>query len=349
MGKLTHRNSPLGSTSFAVAASAPREASASSVCDRTLVLAPSALGLRPEQEGHVPGTWKAPEVLSRAGLQMRVAADQVMSLPVPKYQFGAQPGTRIRNGLTIRDFSLALGNVVQQTIEKGKFPIVVGGDCSILLGALYGLRRAGGSGLVHVDGHSDFFHPGNYDASTKLGSAAGMDLALATGRGEALLTEWPGVEGPLVSDADAIQIGDRDALDPAYDSLYGDVVRTGITRLIIQDVLSNGVFPSAQAALARMKTRNLGRAWMHVDLDVLDAKIMPAVDCPGTPGLNFAQLSDLMRNLLASERFAGVTVSIYDPEKDPDGHSANQIVRALGKAFAAVPDAGSGNPAAPAA
>jgi arginase family enzyme len=35
---------------------------------------------------------------------------------------------------------------------------------------------------------------------------------------------------------------------------------------------------------------SLTRAWLHVDLDVLDRSAMPAVDSPGTPGLTFAQL-----------------------------------------------------------
>jgi len=300
---------------------------------RRLILAPSSLGLRPETAGHVPGARLAPAALLAAGLRTRLGAHDVVALPEPAYEFDAQPGTRIRNGNTIRRFSLSLGDAVRGAIDDGCFAVVVGGDCSVLLGGLYGLRRSGGAGLVHIDGHSDFVSPATYDTKARLGSVAGMDLALATGRGEALLTQWPGVPGPLVRDADAIQIGERDALGPDYVKYYGDLPLTEITRLIVQDVLKMGIGAAADAALARMALRGLDRAWMHVDLDVLDQAVMPAVDSPGSPGLGFVQLSELLGRLLGSGRFCGVTVAIYDPEKDPRGQYAHEIVKALGSAF----------------
>jgi len=49
---------------------------------------------------------------------------------------------------------------------------------------LHNLREPGDAliaQLVHVDGHDDFYHPGNYDSARRLGAVAGMDLALASG------------------------------------------------------------------------------------------------------------------------------------------------------------------------
>ena len=241
------------------------------------------------------------------------------------------PGTRIRNGLAIRRFSIELAKTVHTALSQGLFPVVIGGDCSVILGSLYGARTAGGRGLVHIDGHSDFFHPGNYDTRTKLGSAAGMELALATGRGESLLTDWPQVDGPLARDEDTIQIGERNALAPNYS--YMDIKSTKITRFIIQDALRMGMPAVAHTALQRMQTRGLDRAWMFVDLDVLDETVMPAVDSPGSPGLDFAQLSSLMRALLDSRRFLGATITIYDPARDPKTAYAGNIVATLGDAF----------------
>lgn len=297
----------------------------------SLVLAPSNLGLRPEMNGDEPGTWRAPEVLMAAGLRVRLGADKVVALNRPSYEVHEQPGTRIRNGLAIRRFSLELGQTVSTAIRQGLFPIVIGGDCSVLLGCLYGARTSGGRGLVHIDGHSDFFHPDNYDTRGALGAAAGMDLALATGRGESLLTEWPEVEGPLSRDEDTIQIGERNALDANFS--YGEIARTKITRLIVQDVLRNGVPATAQMALKRIDRRGLDRAWMFVDLDVLDQNVMPAVDSPGRPGLDLDQLSSLMGALLESRRFLGACITIYDPARDPKTEYAGRIVATLGDAF----------------
>ncbi len=284
-----------------------------------LVLAPTNLGLRPEN-GQEPGTWQAPRVLMAAGLRDAVGAAEVMCLERPLYDFEPQAGTRIRNGQTLRAFSLELAQKVRAALGAHRFPVVIGGDCGILLGCLYGLRLAGGRGLVHVDGHSDFAQAKSYATPETLGAAAGMDLALASGRGEPLMTEWPGVEGPLAADADIVQVGERGAGDPLFMQYYGDILATEITRLNVQDVLAEGIAAAARRVLARLEARGLDRAWVHVDLDVLDEKVMPAVDSPGSPGFDYGQLAALVGALAASGRVAGMDFAIYDPERDP-GHA----------------------------
>jgi arginase len=158
-----------------------------------VVMAPSNLGLRPLRPGHEPGTWRAPAALLAAGLLDAIGRPAVIELPRPTYSPDPQPGTRLLNGHAMRAFNLALAQVVRDVLHHDEFVLVIGGDCSILLGALAGARQRGPLSLVHIDGHSDFRHPGNYDPERSLGAVAGMDLALATGRGEALGTEWPGV------------------------------------------------------------------------------------------------------------------------------------------------------------
>jgi arginase len=295
----------------------------------SLVLAPSNLGLRPTESGGQPGTWRAPQALMDAGLAHALDAEEIVSLERPKYEFDAQAGTRIRNGLSIRAFSLQLSEKVRDILKKGGFPVVIGGDCSILLGSLYGMRLAGGRGLVHIDGHSDFFHPGNYDTAKRLGSAAGMDLALASGRGELLLTDWPEIGKPLASDVDIIQLGERNAESPRFKDYYGDIVRTEITQLTIQRVLADGIDITARRVIAKLEARGLDRVWLHVDLDVLDQSVMPAVDSPGSPGLDYVQLTELVAALCASGRIVGANFTIYDPERDPEGRYATALVRCI--------------------
>lgn len=292
-----------------------------------VIEAPNNLGLRPLREGVEPGTWKAPAVFERAGLYDRLRVARRARLARPAYSASAQRGTRIRNGNSLRAFSLALAAEVETSLERGALPLVVGGDCSIILGCLLALRRTGGRGLVHIDGHSDFYHPGNYDASARLGSAAGMDLALATGRGEALLTAWPDVSGPLVADLDAIQIGERERGAPDYDREIED---TAITQITTQQWKLDGVAAVLERAHAHFEQRAIDRAWVHIDLDVLDETVMPAVDSPGTPGVTYAELGALVRGLLDSGRVAGMDIAIYDPDLDPRRTHAANIVEWLG-------------------
>ena len=202
----------------------------------SLILAPSNLGLRPEN-GREPGTWQAPQVLMDAGLEKALGAAEIIRLERPAYHFEAEPGTRLRNGHSIRAFSLTLAEKVHGQLAAGRFPVVVGGDCSVLLGALYGSRLSGGRGLVHVDGHSDFTQEKSYATPQTLGAAAGMDLALASGRGEAVLTDWPKI-GVLAEDADIVQIGERSRDEPWFQQYYGDILKTEITQFTVQDALA---------------------------------------------------------------------------------------------------------------
>ncbi|MGR7001968.1 arginase family protein [Yinghuangia aomiensis] len=292
-----------------------------------LITAPWNLGLRPPRPGrHEPGTWRAPQTLRTAGLDTRLR-------PAPG---GGTRPTALRLRPAARDPDPQRGDPPRAHAAPrprrprhagrgGRFPVVLGGDCSILLGCLLGARRGGRCGLVHVDGHSDFRHPGNYDAGAALGSAAGMDLALATGRGELLLTHWPQVGMPLVADEDVVQVGDRE-----------DEEVPPVTRFTAQEIQRIGIAELGERVARRLAERGLERVWLHVDLDVLDERVLPAVDTPGRPGLDYDQLARLAETLLGTGRVIGLDVSVYDPELDPDGTHAARIADCLATALAPI-------------
>jgi arginase len=267
--------------------------------------------------------------LKKAGLEQVVDPVAVIGMPRPTYSVDAQPGTRLRNGPELRRFNLDLSEHVHAAITKGHFPFVVGGDCSILLGALAGARRHERLSLVHLDGHSDFRHPGNYDAQATLGAVAGMDLALVTGRGEQIMTQWPGVDSPLVPDAQVVQIGERESRDPDFP--WPDINQTEITRVDIFELREEGLSNAMRRAHAVLD--HVGwRYWLHLDVDVLDQQVMPAVDSPGSPGLDMDEVMSILRSLL-SPKCVGLTLTIFDPDLDPDGTCARVIVEILDQAF----------------
>ena len=145
---------------------------------------------------------------------------------------------------------------------------MLGGDCSILLGAMLALRRRGRFGLLHVDGHLDFRHPG---WSGGIGAVAGEDLAGVTGRLEPALSDIDGLS-PYVADADTVHLGERER-DPGERTA---IAATGITVVDLPALRAVGpVTPEVPY-------------WLHVDADVLD---LPAVDSPAPGGLSFAELS----------------------------------------------------------
>lgn len=104
-----------------------------------LISAPSNLGLRPPQPGSVPGTAKAPEALREAGLHARLAAagavDAGVVLP-GRYADDVQPGVpRTRNQDALLGHARRLAARIDQQLGQGRTPLVLGGDCSLLIAA----------------------------------------------------------------------------------------------------------------------------------------------------------------------------------------------------------------------
>ncbi len=295
------------------------------------ILAPSNLGLRPLRERHVPGTWRAPAALVDAGLGRVVDVASAVSLPVPRYSDEPAAGTRLRNGVEMRRFNLSLAEQVAEVWSEERFSLVIGGDCSILLGCLAGIRRTEPVKLLHIDGHSDFRHPGNYDPDQSLGAVAGMDLALATGRGERTMTEWPGVSAPLVKDGDVVQLGERESQNP--DWAWPDVLDTGITVIDVFEARKLGPATVLERIDDVLEPRHDPALWIHLDVDVLDQSFMPAVDTPGSPGLDPAYIETVLRGVMSRYRCCGMTVTIFDPDLDPDGDYAKLVVKLLENAF----------------
>lgn len=298
----------------------------------TIIEAPTNLGLRPPEKGVEPGTWQAPDVLREAGLHDALRPDEIRSLSRPIYRFERDPLSEFRNGSTIRAYSLELADEIGEALDAGSFPIVIGGDCSVLLGGLLASRRRGHTGLLHIDGHSDFYHRGNRGSSNHPGSVAGMDLAIAIGLGQEMLTQWDDSPAPLVDPHDVVQIGERESYES--DFAFADAPSYGITVFAVQQVLAHGIETNWAAIERLLAERGLDRVWMHIDVDVLDQEVMPAVDSPGSPGFNYEQLTELARLALESERIIGAEITIYDPDLDPDRRYASELVDLLGEIFA---------------
>lgn len=141
-----------------------------------------------------------------------------------------------------------------------------------------------------------------------------MDLALATGRGEQLATEWPGIAGPLVADADVIQLGERENRDD--DFAWPDINSTAINRVDVFEALRIGptaVVGRIRGVLARKPSQGY---WIHLDIDVLDQTLMPAVDSPGSPGIPPDDLLIIIASVVANPLCKGMTVTVFDPDLD---------------------------------
>lgn len=290
-----------------------------------VIEAPSILGLRPT------GVETLPETLIQAGLLDRIGARHAgRVIPRAPYNPERDPATLTLNAPGIAAYSTALADAVATVLERSEFPLVLGGDCSILLGNLLALRRRGRCGLLFIDGHADFYNP----EANPNGEAASMDLALATGRGPLVLTDIEG-RGPLVKDDDVVAFAFRDAEEQAA---YGSQPLPPELRAIdLPRIRGAGIDIAAREAVSHL-TRDGGPEcfWIHVDSDVLDDAIMPAVDYRLPGGLSWQELTATIRIALQSRRAIGLELTIYNPKLDLNGEAARGLTEAISSAFKAA-------------
>lgn len=279
-----------------------------------MIDAPSNLGLRPPAEGAVPGCYKTPGVLRDLGILDRLGASDGGVVTPGRYVGAWSPGDGVRNSAAIAAYTRALAARVASVRASGGFPVVLGGDCSISLGAMLALRRTGRYGIAYLDGHDDFRHLG---IAPHVGAAAGEDLAIMTGRGADDLADIDGLR-PYVRDDDVRVLGVREAES-------SQLRAAGISHVTSEELMASGVslpsFPDVDGF------------WVHVDVDVLDPTYVSAVDSPDPGGLDPDTLVSVLRGLLAMPGAAGFELTVFDPDLDPDGRQAELVAGILERTF----------------
>ncbi|MDW0224446.1 MAG: arginase family protein [Nitrososphaeraceae archaeon] len=285
----------------------------------SVIDAPSILGLRPT------GVELLPKALRAAGLLERLNAQYCgIVAPSSPYNHSRDEETKLLNAEAIKEYSLKLAETVKRRLHKNKFPIVIGGDCSILIGNLLALRRLGRYGLFFIDGHSDFYLP----EESPTGEVADMDLAIVSGHGPDILSNLDHLK-PLVKEQDIVVFGYRDSAQSAQ---YGcqDIKKTTMINAVeLVDVKKLGLKNTATLGIQTLLKNELSGFWIHLDADVLDDSIMPAVDYRLPDGITFPELSNLLKLLLLSKKAMGISVTIFNPTLDKDGSITRNFVSSI--------------------
>jgi arginase len=289
-----------------------------------IVEAPSMLGTSPQ----FGGVRRMPEALLAAGLADAIGARLAGKIESPPYLEGRDPQTQVTNVHGLREYALRLADATGDVFRRGEFPVVLGGDCSILLGTLLGAARRGRHGVLFIDGHIDFYPPENNEWN---GVGAASELAFVAGRGPAILTDL-GIGRALVRDDDIVAVGFRDQANQAK---YGRSLPSSSLAFSREDVRQSG-----SAAIATRATDHLSRPggpngyFIHFDADCIDGKLMPAVDDPSPDGFDWEEVITLLRAVTQHERAVGIQFTIYNPEADHDGSAGRALTKAIGEALA---------------
>ena len=180
-----------------------------------------------------------------------------------------------------------MSNVIDKQIQNKKLPIVVGGDCSILIAAALSLKRNGNYGLFFIDGHTDYL----FAHQSGSAGAAGMDLAIVTGNGHGKLTNIEHSK-PYIQEENVFCFGNRDLTEDWY---VNAIVQSNIHYFDLHFLRTKGIAAITDEFLEMIASKDLDGFWIHFDVDVLNDEIMPCVDSRQTDGLTYEELKTCFR------------------------------------------------------
>ncbi len=212
---------------------------------------------------------------------------------------------------------------VARVLGAGRFPLVIGGDCPVLLGCLAASVERYPTGLVFVDGHEDAYPP----HKSPTGEAADMELGLALSHELPELIRKAVGSVPLLDSSQICMLGPRDKKTLEETEIQS--LDDGTIVFHDDESLRKADIEVLAGRAARRLARRVGRLWLHVDLDVLSTRSLPAVDYRQPGGLSWKQLEVLTSSIISTGNVVGMDLTIYNPDLDPKGRYARRIVRYL--------------------
>jgi arginase len=287
------------------------------------------LGVPANSSGMTDGVAGAPAALREAGLVAAVERVSSVSdygdVPLPPSSPDRDPATGVIDPAGLMALVEGVRAGVASIFADGRFPLVVGGDCPLLLGCLAAFESADRRGLLFVDGHEDAYPP---ERSTT-GEAADMELAFALGF--VATPWWPDLAAasPLVLPHHVRLLGPRDS---ALLEVEGVPSLAGFLPLVDGSTLPDDPSGHTSAAVASLPAS----WWFHLDLDVLSTDALPAVDYPQEGGLGWDELDVVAATAMAAGPI-GWDVTIYNPDLDLERTHARRIVAFIEAAARRMP------------
>lgn len=210
-----------------------------------------------------------------------------------------------------------LAKNVEKIADDGGFPLVIGGDHSVVLGSLAGLSASARKknqkiGVLYVDAHGDF----NTTETTPSGNVHGECLSASAGIGIKELTNLY-FEGRKVDPENICFVGCRD-LDPGEKVL---MKKAGVTVFTMSDIDRQGFSEVVKKVVNFFKTH---ADIIHVsfDMDVLDPMFAPGTGIPLPGGLTNREALLLMEEMAATNKVKSAEIVEVNPILDVRNQTA---------------------------
>jgi arginase len=283
------------------------------------------VGVPIDSIGRPGGTELAPRALRSAGIVDAVGAIDGGDLDVRIVGSDRDPATGIVGYPTVVRTVRGVRDGLAPLLAAGRFPVVLGGCCALIPGAVAAARIASDEpvGLVTIDGHLDL-----YDAATsETGEAADLPVALCLGHGDPDLIAV-GPDNPLVEGPHVALLAHRDS-DEARElgSLMPDAAGIDLSR---DDVaVRNRGAAATGAETAEQLTSRVSRYWLAIDVDVLADDEFPATPCKQPGGITVEELVELATPLAQNPGCVGLSFACYDPDMDTPAMTGARDVTAM--------------------
>jgi arginase len=284
-------------------------------------------GVPIDSSGRGRGEANAPAVLREAGVGQIAGVEDRGDIEARIADPVRDPHTGVIGIADLVRASAAIANWVAGTASEATRILLIGGDCALLPGVFAGLRRSGiEASLCMIDGHAD-----TLDGSTSpTGEAADMELAFLLGRAPESIAVLAGPR-PLLGPERVVLLGHRPgSLDPEVARELG-LLPEGLTHLDAPSILELGAGDVGRETAKRLSERP---AWIHLDLDVLDEAVFPAVTYPQPLGLDWHALRELIEPLIRTPSLAGISVADLEPGRDPERCHTRRVVEFLADVLA---------------
>jgi arginase len=271
------------------------------------------IGAPSSAAGHWPGMEKAPAFLRRANFPERLrsrgaAVTDYGDLPLLRWR--PDPTHPLaQNVALVAAYVAEVANSVDRAVQAGTWPILVGGECTLSVGALSGLLRSVDDlGIMYLDGHVDLNTPN--PRSSGILDAMGVAHMLGLEGTDERLSRM-GSRFPLLTPEQVVLFGHN---EHAMDEV--EVANLALLRIQTYPVTKTA---GSIAAVARSARTTLeGRCkkfWLHFDVDVICFSDFPIADVPiYNEGLSFEQAIEAIEIFAASPQCIGLAITEINPD-----------------------------------
>ena len=270
-----------------------------------------------------------------ANLNARVASlgyvvEDLGNVPVEQAEASPEGDSRAKYLPQVAAACSRLAALVEQALERGSVPLVLGGDHSVAVGSVSGVSRYfrgrnQRAGLIWLDAHADM----NTPESSPSGNVHGMPLACILGMGPPELAGLLGYR-PKIAPRNTVIMGLRDV-----DQLEKPHVReSGVRAFTMRDIDERGLRAVMEEAI-RLASDGTAGFHLSLDMDFVDPQHAPGVGTPVRGGATYREAHLAMEMLCDSWQMASMEVVEVNPVIDEVNRTADLAVElamsALGK------------------